>query len=196
MTPRDARLPDRIILKGDAEHGQLIAAQMIRWPGPGGQTAEAEVLKVFAEDGPASQETDLVIYDLGLPIGFSEDALAEVEEESADVLCDETYRRDLRNHPFFTVDPKSARDFDDAVCARVQPNGGWELYVAVADVAQYVRAGTALDEDAYARSFSVYLPDGSFPCYRIAFRRICVTSTERRPICHGCANRSGSKGAI
>ena len=163
VTPRDARLPDRIILKGDAEHGQLIAAQMIRWPGPGGQTAEAEVLKVFAEDGPASQETDLVIYDLGLPIGFSEDALAEVEEESADVLCDETYRRDLRNHPFFTVDPKSARDFDDAVCAREQPNGGWELYVAVADVAQYVRAGTALDEDAYARSFSVYLPDRVIP---------------------------------
>ena len=72
-------------------------------------------------------------------------------------------RRDLRELPLVTIDGADARDFDDAVFAEPKPRGGWRLVVAIADVAHYVEAGSALDRDARERGNSVYLPDRVVP---------------------------------
>ncbi|MGZ3710222.1 MAG: ribonuclease R family protein, partial [Bdellovibrionota bacterium] len=72
-------------------------------------------------------------------------------------------REDLRELPFVTIDGADARDFDDAVCARKMPNGQLRLWVAIADVAHYVRPGTALDKEAYERATSIYFPHRVLP---------------------------------
>ena len=153
-------------------HGEMVAAQFDVWPGEGGQMASAHVIKVFAQDGAAAEETAMIVYDLGLPVEFSEGALEEAAAYGDRVDPDEIRRRrDLRNLPFVTIDPQSARDYDDAVHAEQLPSGGWQLTVAIADVAHYVRPGTALDEDALERAQSVYLPDRVLPMPRPAVCR-------------------------
>ena len=72
-------------------------------------------------------------------------------------------RVDLRQRPLVTVDPQSARDYDDAVHAAHKEGGGWTLTVAVADVAHYVTMGSHLETDARERSFSAYFPDRVIP---------------------------------
>jgi ribonuclease R len=72
-------------------------------------------------------------------------------------------RADLRHVPFATIDPETARDFDDAVALEPLPAGGQRLWVAVADVSHYLREGTALDHEAQARGVSVYLPSRAIP---------------------------------
>src|SRR5207248_927739 len=72
-------------------------------------------------------------------------------------------RHDYRDLPIVTIDGETARDFDDAVHARMLPNGNYELQVHIADVAQYVQDGTPLDDEARLRGTSVYFPDRAVP---------------------------------
>ena len=70
---------------------------------------------------------------------------------------------DQRNLGFVTIDGKTARDFDDAVFAQSNGDGSWQVYVAIADVAHYVRSGSAIDQEAYLRGTSVYFPTHAIP---------------------------------
>lgn len=104
------------------------------------------------------------IYDHHLPIAFSSQALQEARLAT---LPQMDGRTDLRHLPFVTIDGADARDFDDAVL--VEPDtsssnkGGWHIYVAIADVAYFVRPNSALDSDAYERGNSTYFPDRVLP---------------------------------
>ena len=77
--------------------------------------------------------------------------------------ADRVDRADLRDVPFTTIDPETARDFDDAVAIESLPNGGTRLWVAVADVSHYVREGSPLDAEARRRGCSIYLPNRAIP---------------------------------
>jgi ribonuclease R len=104
------------------------------------------------------------IHEHDLPTVFPEDALAEAEAAGA---APADHREDLRDIPLVTIDGADARDFDDAVWAEPDPDannrGGWHLIVAIADVAHYVRPGSALDKAAYERGNSAYFPDRVVP---------------------------------
>jgi ribonuclease R len=96
----------------------------------------------------------------GFPLFFPEDVLEE-SERLPDVLDSEEIkkRRDCRELLTFTIDPADAKDFDDAISIRKLPNGNYEIGVHIADVSYYVHPETELDEEAYKRATSVYLPD-------------------------------------
>lgn len=99
-----------------------------------------------------------------LPTVFPEAALREAAAVPDRVLPGEVAgREDWRGSPVFTVDPDDARDFDDAVAVAARVGGGWRMQVHIADVAHYVRPGSALDAEAYRRGTSVYLPDRVLP---------------------------------
>ncbi len=102
----------------------------------------------------------LAIHTHGLPTGFSAAAEAEADEAEPPVLGE---RVDLRDLPLITIDPSDARDHDDAVFAHADDDpanrGGWIVWVAIADVAAYVRPGSALDREAREKANSVYFPD-------------------------------------
>ena len=104
------------------------------------------------------------IHEQGLPTVFPEAAIKEAEAAKAVPLG---RRTDLRDLPLVTIDGADARDFDDAVFAepddRKDNPGGWHLIVAIADVAHYVRPGSALDQEAYKRGNSAYFPDRVVP---------------------------------
>ncbi len=165
LHPQDDRLPEHVLVDGpcEAQDGDTVAATFVEYP-RGRLPGSARILKVFGEDGEAAQETDLVVYDCGLPIEFSPETEEEVAALPGTISADERARRtDLTVLPLCTIDPESARDFDDAVHAEPREGGGWFLTVAVADVSHYVRPDTALDRDALARGTSVYLPDRVLP---------------------------------
>lgn len=163
--PQDARLPEHIAVerRGGARDGDTVAAQFTRYPDhPHG--AAARIIRVFGEEGEAAQETELIVYDLGLRLRFPADVSAAADGAPDGIAMSELERRtDLRARPLVTVDPESARDFDDAVHAEPLAEGGWRMTVAVADVSHFVTPGSPLDREARARGTSVYLPDRVIP---------------------------------
>jgi ribonuclease R len=116
-------------------------------------------------DLEAPRSTSLIaIHAHGIPTDFPKAAVDDAVAAKPVGLGDRT---DLRDIPLVTIDPSDARDHDDAVWAEPDPDpkneGGWHVIVAIADVAHYVREGSALDEEAYRRGNSVYFPDRVVP---------------------------------
>lgn len=103
----------------------------------------------------------LAIAEHDIPVEFPAEAVAEAE--AAKPVSLEDGREDLRHLPLVTIDGADARDFDDAVHAEALDGGGWRITVAIADVAWYVRPGSALDREAEMRGNSVYFPDRVVP---------------------------------
>ena len=147
---------------GDAENGELVRFEIARSSRFGVQSARVTERLGSPE---AEQATSLIaIHAHGIPDVFPEAALAEAEAAAEPEL---KRREDLRHLPFVTIDPADARDHDDAVWAEPDPDpanrGGWVVMVAIADVASYVRPGSALDKEARKRGNSVYFPDRVIP---------------------------------
>ena len=146
----------------EAENGELVRFELTRSSRMGVQTAHiTERL-----GNPAAQQiTSLIaVHAHGIPDAFPEAVLAEAQAANEPDL---KRREDLRQLPLLTIDPSDARDHDDAVWAEADPNpanrGGFVVIVAIADVASYVRPGSALDKEARKRGNSVYFPDRVVP---------------------------------
>jgi ribonuclease R len=143
---------------GDAEPGEIVAAQPLPHQGLG--LKPARVIERLGQFGDARSVSLICIETHGIPQEFSPEAIAEAGRARA---APPGKREDLRAIPLITIDGEDARDFDDAVHAEALPDGGWRLLVAIADVAHYVRPGSALDRDARRRGNSVYFPDRVVP---------------------------------
>jgi ribonuclease R len=100
--------------------------------------------------------------DRGLARSFDEAVEREARQASEDVSAEDG-RRDLRSLVIFTIDPASAKDFDDAISARAEDDGGWRVWVHIADVSAFVPAGSRVDREAYRRATSVYVPGAVEP---------------------------------
>jgi len=144
-------------LNGATDNARAIA-RIVKWEK--NKKPQGEVIEVL----DSSNENDLamkeIILENGFPIGFSDEVI-EASERLPDVLSSEEIekRKDFRNILTFTIDPVDAKDFDDAISFRVLKNGNYEIGVHIADVSYYVEPETALDNSAYERATSVYLPD-------------------------------------
>jgi len=122
-----------------------------------------EVLGLPDESGV---DTQVVMRSFNLKSSFSDRAEGETAEICNKIPEDEILDRiDYRNWRTVTIDGEKAQDFDDAVSVRKLPNGNMQLGVHIADVSYYVRPGSALDEEAYARGTSVYFPDLTLPMF-------------------------------
>jgi ribonuclease R len=164
VTPQDPRLGEQYSVEegGGAKDGDLVAATFLRWPDDD-LGAVVRVLRVLAVEGDAARETDVIVYDLGLPLEFSAEAEAEATAARPPGPRALVGRTDLRPRALVTCDPESAKDFDDAIWAEPRTHGGWSMTVAIADVGAYVTEGGPLDAEARARGTSVYLPDRVLP---------------------------------
>ena len=142
-----------------AEPGQMVAAAVDQWPAAG-RAAAGHVVEVLGSLDEPGVDTAIVIRKHGLPDGHDPDAEAEAARLGDEVAPgDLAGRTDFRGLPTVTIDGETARDFDDAVTLETLPGGNRRLGVHIADVAHYVRAGSALDESAYRRGTSVYFPE-------------------------------------
>jgi ribonuclease R len=166
----------------NAENGELVRFELAR----GGRAGVQAARVVERLGNPAAQQmTSLIaVHAHGIPDSFPPDALAEAQAAREP---DVKRREDLTHLPLVTIDPFDARDHDDAVWAEADPNpqnrGGWVVIVAIADVASYVRPGSALDKEARKRGNSVYFPDRVVPMLpeRISTDLCSLIEDERRP---------------
>ena len=124
---------------------------------------EGEIIEVLGPSHDPRVEILGIIRKHGLPTDFPNAVLEEAAEIPTEISKSELESRiDLRHLPVFTIDPDDARDFDDAIHV-VSADDGWEVGVHIADVSHYVRPHSALDQEAYQRGNSVYLPDRVIP---------------------------------
>ena len=152
---RLARLPEL--------DGAVVNAELVRYP-RGGLAPVGKVMEILGNPGDLGVDTEIVIRKHHLPHEFSPEALREAEERALPVSdADRAGREDFRSLPIVTIDGETARDFDDAVYVEKRTGGGWRLQVHIADVANYVRTLTTLDNEARLRGTSVYFIDRAVP---------------------------------
>lgn len=148
---------------GGAEDGDKVVVKMTDWKA-GEKNPEGEIIKVLGAPGEHETEIHSILAEYGLPYHFPEEVENEAQNIDQNIHESEVEkRRDMRNICTFTIDPKDAKDFDDALSIQKLANGNWEIGVHIADVSHYVIPGTMLDDEAYQRATSVYLVDRVVP---------------------------------
>ena len=146
-----------------AKPGDKVALEIVRYPTPY-LDGEGVITEILGQRGQPGVDTLTVIRAFNIPDTFDEEVLDEAREQAK--LFHEAEigtRLDLRALPTVTIDPATARDFDDAISLSRDPKGHWTLAVHIADVSHFVRPGSALDRSARQRGTSVYLPDRVIP---------------------------------
>ena len=165
VVPDDGRLPQLAIpagAAGRAREGETVVAELANYP-VGGRPATGRVTEVLGWPDDPEVEVLTAIRRHGLPDRFPPATLAEARNVPQELQeTDLVERTDLRELLTVTIDGETARDFDDAVSVR-REGACIRLWVSIADVAHYVRPGSPLDREAYARGTSVYFPDRCLP---------------------------------
>lgn len=158
----DKPMPDLFIplssLNG-AKHKDRVVARLVKWDKEDKKPV-GEIVSIMQPEDENDAAMKELLAQAGFPLFFSEDVLEEAER-LPEILDSEEIkkRKDCRDILTFTIDPVDAKDFDDAISIRLLSNGIYEIGVHIADVSYYVSPETELDEEAYKRATSVYLPD-------------------------------------
>lgn len=148
---------------GDAEHGDVVLVKMEDWPKKA-DSPFGSVIKVLGKPGEHNTEIHAILAEYGLPYDFPIEVEAYANKIDTSVTEEEiAKRRDMRKTLTFTIDPKDAKDFDDALSFERLDNGNYEIGIHIADVSHYLQEGTILDDEAYKRATSVYLVDRVVP---------------------------------
>ena len=165
VSPADRKLPEKILVGGEvSEHkDKLVEVELTRFPSESHWPAGKIVSTIGFLDDP-DVETTVIIKKYGLSVEFPEEVEKEVSAQSLELSdADLADRTDFRNCETITIDPATARDFDDAVDIEELSNGGYRLGIHIADVAHFVSMGSATDKEARQRGCSVYFPDRVVP---------------------------------
>ena len=148
---------------GEAENGDVVLVTIEDWP-KRADSPFGSVIKVLGKPGEHNTEIHAILAEYGLPADFPVEV--EVFAQKIDTSIQESEiakRRDMRDTLTFTIDPKDAKDFDDALSFKKLENGNYEIGIHIADVSYYLEEGTILDDEAYQRATSVYLVDRVVP---------------------------------
>ncbi len=146
-----------------AKNGQIVLVELLAYPSKRTQ-AVGKIIHILGEHMAPGMEIEVAILAHGLPSNWPDDvttAVAKIPQRVSD--SDLVGRTDLRDLPFVTIDGEDAKDFDDAVYCYSKPKGGFQLYVAIADVSHYVAVNSPLDKEATRRGNSVYFPGKVVP---------------------------------
>lgn len=150
-------------LAGNAHNAHMVLVEIVAFPSKRNQ-AIGKVLHILGDHMAPGMEIEVAIHAHGIPAEWPQEALDEVSRIPQQVSEEQCKgRTNLRHLPFVTIDGEDARDFDDAVYCYHKPKGGFQLYVAIADVSHYVAVGSALDKEAAKRGNSVYFPGKVVP---------------------------------
>ncbi len=192
VVPDDKRLVQDILLNRDVGHvakpGEIVLVRITEFPNVQHQPIGV-IERVLGEENAPGMEVTIAVNTHHIPHQWNEAVQAESEILSEKVAeSDKQNRRDLRQLAFVTIDGADARDFDDAVYCEPLENEGYRLYVAIADVAHYVRPGSALDDEAQTRGTSVYFPGEVIPMLpEVLSNGLCSLNPEVDRLCLVCA---------
>ena len=164
-------------LKG-GKNGDKAIVRIVEWP-EDAKNPLGEVIDVLGKAGQNNAEMHAILAEFGLPYIYPQN-VEKAAKRISDVISPEEIarREDFRQVLTFTIDPKDAKDFDDALSARKLENGNWEVGVHIADVTHYVHAESVIDREAFNRATSVYLVDRTIPMLP---ERLCNQICSLRP---------------
>ena len=168
VVPDHIKVPFDIFVKAHdastASHGDKVVVQITKWSASPTRSHEGQVTLVLGEAGSHDIEMQAILLQNGFSLSFPEDVMKEAhalpDKPGPEDMKD---RRDFRGITTFTIDPLTAKDFDDALSIQRLENGNIEVGVHIADVTHFVTPGGAIDKEAYKRSTSVYLVDRVAP---------------------------------
>jgi ribonuclease R len=148
---------------GGAENGDVVLVHIEDWPKKA-DSPFGSVTKILGKPGEHNTEIHAILAEYGLPSEFPIEVETFAQQIDTSIQESEiAKRRDMRQTLTFTIDPKDAKDFDDALSFKVLDNGNYEIGIHIADVSHYLQEGTILDDEAYNRATSVYLVDRVVP---------------------------------
>jgi ribonuclease R len=148
---------------GEAQQGDVVLVHIEDWPKKA-DSPFGVVTKVLGKPGEHNTEIHAILAEYGLPAEFPVEVEVFAQKIDTSIQEDEiAKRRDMRQTLTFTIDPKDAKDFDDALSFKKLENGNYEIGIHIADVSHYLQEGTILDDEAYQRATSVYLVDRVVP---------------------------------
>ena len=148
---------------GDAEPGDVVLVKMEDWPAKA-DSPFGSVIKVLGKPGEHNTEMHAILSEYGLPTEFPFEVENYANQIDTSVHEAEIKnRRDMRHVLTYTIDPKDAKDFDDALSFEILENGHYQIGIHIADVSHFLQEGTVLDDEAYQRATSIYLVDRVVP---------------------------------
>lgn len=167
LIPTGRQLPYDVFLPMEhlngAVNGDKVVVKIKDWP-ESQKNPVGEVVEVLGKPGDNDTEMNAIMAEYELPVKFPPSVLKAAEKISLEIPDEEIrLRRDCREVVTFTIDPRDAKDFDDALSIRTLKDGLYEVGVHIADVSFYVKENSILDKEAYARATSVYLVDRTIP---------------------------------
>lgn len=165
-------------LKGGKTNDKAVV-KITQWPSGGNKTIIGEVTDILGQTGDNDVEMHAILAQYGLPYKYPKHVEEAANKISAEITeQDYAEREDFRNVTTFTIDPKDAKDFDDALSIKPLSKGLWEIGVHIADVSHYVTEGSIIDKEAVRRATSVYLVDRTIPMLP---ERLCNFICSLRP---------------
>jgi ribonuclease R len=167
FVPDDRKMLHDIFIPLDglngAKDGYKAIAKIVDWP-EDAKNPIGEITHVLGKQGENNAEMNAILADYGFPLAFPDEVEKQAESIKEDITAEEIVKRkDFRQVLTFTIDPADAKDFDDAISFQKLKNGNVEVGIHIADVSHYVKAGSALDKEAFERGTSVYLVDRVIP---------------------------------
>lgn len=182
---------------GGAEHGQYVVVKIVNQPTKRTH-ATGKVIEVLGDHMAPGMEIEVAIRSYNIPFQWPaavEQAVKLLKPEVSE--ADKQQRIDIRHLPLVTIDGEDARDFDDAVYCEAKHDGGWKLYVAIADVSHYVKPDSPLDIEANNRATSVYFPDHVVPMLpEILSNGLCSLNPKVDRLCMVCEMDVSAQGLV
>ena len=175
----------------------VVDVEITDWP-TATQNPRGRVIEILGYEDDFGVDVEIIIRKFHLPHRFPEEVLREAEAIEPVINSTELRkRRDFRDLPIVTIDGETARDFDDAVLVTRLENGNYELQVHIADVAQYVTPGSALDDEARLRGTSVYFPDRAVPMLPLELSTdICSLRPQVERLVMSCVMEIDHRGEV
>ena len=183
LIPQDSTFVHDIIipkrkLKGGKTDDKAVV-KVIQWPDNEHKNIIGSVIDILGKTGENNAEMHAILAQYNLPYKYPKNVEEAAEKIDATITPQDIARReDFRDVFTCTIDPKDAKDFDDALSIRMMESGLWEVGVHIADVSHYVKEGSVIDKEAYARATSIYLVDRTIPMLP---ERLCNFICSLRP---------------
>lgn len=193
--PFDIYIPNEYISKSSI--GKIVLVKVISWD-PNNKSPIGKIIKTLGDPNSHETEMNSVLYQYNLDPVFSKEVINHSSKLSVKIPVSEIKKRvDFRKKTTFTIDPKDAKDFDDALSVEKLDNGNWEIGIHIADVSHYVKNGDVVDKEAYNRSNSVYLVDRVVPMLpEVLSNEICSLKEGVDRLCYSVILEMNEKSNI
>jgi ribonuclease R len=201
LKPDSRKVPFDLYISKDklngGQDGQKAIARLTDWPSKT-KNPFGEIVDVLGQPGEHEVEMHAIMAEFELPIHFSKNVEVAANEIAEKIPASEIKkRRDFRDKTTFTIDPVTAKDFDDALSVERLPGNEWEIGVHIADVSHYVTPGSAVDNEAYNRGTSVYLVDRVIPMLPEKLsNKVCSLRPDEEKLCFSVVFKMDQNGAV